>query len=220
MRFKRVTLVVLLIGAVLVGEWLWLTAGRDRPSAEIASGAPAQAVIPGSGFSLIDHKGKPSSEASFPGKHLVLVFGYTYCPDVCPTTLASLATALDLLEEREAALQPLFVTIDPDRDTPEVLADYVAAFHPRLIGLTGSPEQIRKVARDYRVYYAKVGSDDEDYLVDHSAYIYLIDPNGRTLTYLKHDETPEVLATELGSFLDRQTSDGGNATSAVGRTGG
>lgn len=220
MRFKRVTLVVLLIGAVLVGEWLWLTAGRDRPSAEVASDAPAQAVIPGGGFSLIDHKGKPSSEASFPGKHLVLVFGYTYCPDVCPTTLASLATALDLLEEREAALQPLFVTIDPERDTPEVLADYVAAFHPRLVGLTGSPEQIRKVARDYRVYYAKVGSDDEDYLVDHSAYIYLIGPDGRTLTYLKHDESPETLAAKLGGFLDPQTSDGGDAVSPAESTGG
>ena len=220
MRFKRVILVVLLISAVLAGEWLWLRAERDRPTAEVTSAAPAQAAIPGGGFSLIDHKGEPSSEASFPGKHLVLVFGYTYCPDVCPTTLASLATALDLLEEREAALQPLFVTIDPDRDTPEVLADYVAAFHPRLVGLTGSPEQIRKVAQDYRVYYAKVGSDDEDYLVDHSAYIYLIGPDGQTLTYLKHDESPEVLAAKLGGFLDPQTSDSGDAVSAAESTGG
>jgi len=220
MKFKRVTLVVLVIGAVLVGEWLWLTAGRDRPSAEVASAAPAQAAVPGGGFSLIDHKGEPSSAASFPGKHLVLVFGYTFCPDVCPTTLASLAAALDLLGEREAALQPLFVTIDPERDTPEVLADYVAAFHPRLVGLTGSPEQIRKVARDYRVYYAKVGTDDADYLVDHSAYIYLIGPDGRTLTYLKHDETPEALAAALGGFLDRQTSDSDGNVLAVGRTGG
>ncbi len=219
MRFKRVALVVLLISAVLAGEWLWLTAGQDRPSAEVVPAAP-EAAIPGSGFSLIDHEGNPSSEASFPGKHLVLVFGYTYCPDVCPTTLASLATALDLLGERQAALQPLFVTIDPQRDTPEVLADYVAAFHPRLVGLTGSPEQIRKVAQDYRVYYAKVGTDAEDYLVDHSAYIYLIGPDGRTLTYLRHDETPEALAAEFGGFLDRQTSDGSGAVSAAGRTGG
>ena len=210
MRFKRVTLVVLLIGAVLVGEWLWLSAGRDRPSAKATSGAPTQAVIPGGGFSLVDHEGEPRSETAFPGKHLVLVFGYTYCPDVCPTTLASLAAALDLLGEREAELQPLFVTIDPERDTPEVLADYVSAFHPRLVGLTGSAEQIRKVARDYRVYYAKVGTDEKDYLVDHSAYIYLIGPDGQTLTYLKHDESPEILAAKLVGFLDPQTSDRGD----------
>ncbi|MDJ0943108.1 MAG: SCO family protein [Kiloniellales bacterium] len=220
MRFKRVLFVTLLIGAVLLGEWLWLTAGRDRSAPEVASVAPAQAVIPGGGFSLIDHQGQPSSETAFPGKHLVLVFGYTFCPDVCPTTLASLASALDLLGERAAALQPLFVTIDPERDTPEVLADYVAAFHPRLVGLTGSPEQIRKVARDYRVYYAKVGTDEADYLVDHSAYIYLIGPDGRTLTYLKHDESPEILAAKLGGFLDPQTSDGGETVSAAENAGG
>ncbi len=207
MRAKRISLVVLLIAAVLVGEWLWLTAGRDRGPGEGASVVPAQAAIPGGGFSLIDHEGEPSSEAAYPGKHLVLVFGYTFCPDVCPTTLASLAAAMDLLGEREAALQPIFVTIDPERDTPEVLADYVTAFHPRLVGLTGSPEQIRKVARDYRVYYAKVGTDQADYLVDHSAYIYVIGPDGRTLTYLKHDETPEALAAALGRFIGQGTAD-------------
>ncbi len=219
MKFKRVFLVVLLIGAVLVGEWLWLTAGQDRSAGDEASAVPAQVAIPGGGFSLVDHEGRPSSEASFPGKHLLLVFGYTFCPDVCPTTLASVAAALDLLGERQAELQPLFVTIDPARDTPEVLAEYVTAFHPRLVGLTGSAEQVRKVARDYRVYYAKVGTEDADYLVDHSAYIYLVGPDSRTLTYMKHDETPEVLAATLDRFLGQQISQTSDAAAAVTRGG-
>ncbi len=209
MRYNRIAVVVLLILAVLVGEWVWLKWETDRPSGDGSATVAGQAVVPGGPFSLVDHKGNPSSDQDFSGRHLLMLFGYTYCPDVCPTSLGAIASALDLLGDRGEAVQPLFVTIDPERDTPAVLADYVASFHPRLIGLTGSAEQIRQVAYDYRVYYAKAETGDGDYLVDHSAYIYLIGPDGQTLTYLKHDATPEAMAEAIGAFLPQQVSQSG-----------
>ncbi len=201
MRYHRIALAMLLIVVVLAAEWVWLKTGDEGPAGDSATAARPQAVVPGGGFTLVDHEGKPASDQAFAGRHLLMLFGYTFCPDVCPTSLGSIVAALDLLEESGEAVQPLFVTLDPERDTPEVLAAYVAAFHPRLIGLTGSPEQIREVAHDYRVYYAKAESGDGDYLIDHSAYIYLIGPDGRTLTYLKHDASPETLAETIGGYL-------------------
>lgn len=206
MRYHRIALVVSLIVAVLAAEWVWLKTQDEGPSGDSAPAATPQAVVPGGGFTLVDHEGKPASDEVFVGRHLLMLFGYTLCPDVCPTSLGSIAAALELLGESGEAVQPLFVTLDPERDTPEVLADYVTAFHPRLIGLTGSPEQIRKVAHDYRVYYARADTGDGDYLVDHSAYIYLIGPDGRTLTYLKHDASPETLAETVGEYLARPTT--------------
>ena len=132
-------------------------------------------------FDLVDHTGKRVSSSSFEDRWLLIFFGYTFCPDVCPTTLGEVALLLDGLGEKADRIQPLFVTIDPERDTPEILADYVTAFHPRIVGLTGTTEEIAAAASNYRVYYAKVteeGAAEEDYLMDHSAYLYLIDPNG------------------------------------------
>jgi len=199
-KYGRIGAVVLLIAVVLTAEWLWLTSDRDASDGEVTPAIAADAAIPGGAFSLVDHNGRPVTDGSFGGEHLILVFGYTYCPDVCPTTLSSVAAALDLLGAKAERIRPVFVTVDPERDTPAVLADYVAAFHPRLLGLTGSPEQIREAAHNYRVYYAKAG-DSDDYLVDHSAYVYLVGPDGRTLTYFKHDATPETIAEAVGRHL-------------------
>jgi protein SCO1/2 len=139
----------------------------------------------GGPFELIDHTGHARTERDFRGKLMLVYFGFTFCPDVCPTDLQAIGQALDKLGADAAGVQPLFVTVDPERDTAKHLADYVPMFHPRLIGLTGSPEAIRKAAEAYKVYYAKVplAKDAGDYTVDHTAFIYLMDRDGNYLGF-------------------------------------
>ena len=206
MRYGRVAAVIVVIVAILVGEWLWLSAERDQPAGDGLPVVTTEASAPGGPFSLVDHFGRPVTEQSYRGKYLVVVFGYTFCPDVCPTALSTVAAAMALLGAKAEAVQPLFITVDPDRDTPAVLAPYVAAFDSRLIGLTGSPAQIRQVTKDYRVYVAKGEGGGDAYTVDHSAFIYVIGPDGRLLTYLKHDATPEAMAKALEHLMTQQTS--------------
>jgi cytochrome oxidase Cu insertion factor (SCO1/SenC/PrrC family) len=133
----------------------------------------------GGPFDLVDHAGRPRVDTEFRGKWLLIYFGYTYCPDICPTDLQQIGLAIDRLGAAGEAVQPLFITVDPERDTAEHLSEYVTLFHPRLIGLTGSAEQIQRVARAYKVYYAKHPISRPDYVVDHSSFIYLVDPGGR-----------------------------------------
>ncbi len=167
----------IVVAALAGSAALWL-----RPSAPLhaAAGIAAPGGVPiGGPFSLIDQTGKPVTQASWPGRWLLIYFGYTYCPDVCPTELQTMASALDALGPLAARVVPIFITIDPERDTPETMAGYVKLFDDRLIGLTGTPQQIAAVARAYRVYYAKVTpKDSTTYLMNHSAFIYLMGPDG------------------------------------------
>ena len=140
----------------------------------------------GGPFELTDHTGKPRTSSDFRGKLLLVYFGFTWCPDICPTDLQAIGLALDKLGTEADSVQPLFITVDPERDTANHLAEYVPMFHPRLIGLTGSAEAIRKVADAYKVYYAKVDppkDTDGYYTVDHTAYIYLMDREGNYLGF-------------------------------------
>ena len=144
----------------------------------------------GGPFELVDHTGKPRTERDFRGKLMLVYFGFTFCPDICPTDLQAIGQTLDKLGAEASSVQPLFITVDPERDTAQHLAEYVPMFHPRLIGLTGSAEAIRKAADAYKVYYAKVdppkenGKDDGGYYtVDHTAYIYLMDRDGNYLGF-------------------------------------
>lgn len=139
----------------------------------------------GGAFELIDQAGRPRRSDDFRGKLLLVYFGFTSCPDICPTDLQEISLALDRLGADAAAVQPLFITVDPDRDTPAQLADYLTSFHPSFVGLTGSAEAIRRAADAYKVYVAKVatGSQTTDYTVDHSAFIYLMDRNGGYLGF-------------------------------------
>lgn len=156
----------------------------------------------GGPFELIDHTGARRTDADYRGKLALIYFGYTYCPDVCPTDLQAMASALDLLGDGARAVQPLFITIDPERDTPEHLANYVSLFHPRLVGLTGEAEAVRRAARAYKVYYAKVVlPESSDYVMDHSAFIYLLDASGRYLGFFPPGTSPERMATIIGSHL-------------------
>jgi protein SCO1/2 len=152
----------------------------------------------GGPFWLIDHTGKPRTDADFRGKLLLIYFGFTYCPDICPADLQNIGLALDKLGPAAEAVQPLFITVDPERDTPAHLADYATMFHPRLIGLTGDAASIRKTADAYKVYYAKVPSEKgDDYTVDHTAFIYLMDRDGTYLGFFPPGTTPERIAESI-----------------------
>jgi cytochrome oxidase Cu insertion factor (SCO1/SenC/PrrC family) len=138
----------------------------------------------GGPFELMDHTGQKRTDTDFRGKFLLVYFGYTYCPDICPTDLLEISRAVDALGAAGGDLQPLFISVDPERDTAAVLAEYVASFHPRLIGLTGTPEQIRAAASAYKAYYAKYSPPGGGvYLIDHTGVIYLMDRAGHYLGF-------------------------------------
>lgn len=168
--------------------------------------APLPIVNPnlqiGGPFTLTDHHGKTVTDADYRGRYLLIFFGYTFCPDVCPTELQTVAVALESLGEAGKQVLPLFISVDPQRDTPSHLAEFVQQFHPQIVGLTGTPEQIAAVARAYRAYYAKApGSDPAHYLIDHSAFLYLMAPNGQFLTVFRNGTSPETLAADLRQRL-------------------
>lgn len=157
----------------------------------------------GGDFSLSDSRGNMRRLSEFRGKVVALFFGYTHCPDVCPTTLADLARAIDKLGERGKDVQVLFVTLDPARDTPEVLGKYVPSFNPGFIGLRGDEDTTRKVAQDFKIFYAKqeIGSR-AGYTIDHSAGVYVFDRKGALRLYLNHGQSVQDIAHDLGVLLD------------------
>jgi protein SCO1 len=191
---RRLSLTVVAV-ALFLGASPPLSA-EDAPSAaELMDDLMWGRTPVGGPFDLIDHTGRRRADAEFRGKFLLVYFGYSYCPDVCPTDLMAIAAAMDLLGPVGGDVQPLFITIDPERDTVEHLADYVTAFHPSLIGLTGTPEEIRKVALAYKAFYVKVEAPDgSDYAIDHTGFIYLIGPNGQYLGFFPPNTTAERLA--------------------------
>lgn len=178
----------------LAGLSLWL-AGAGSPS------RPAATV--GGPFALTGGDGRPVTDQSFRGKYLVIYFGYTACQDVCPTTLASLAAALDRLGARAIQVQPVFITVDPRSDTPDVVRAYAASFTPRLIGLTGTPDQIAQVAREYRVSSVvhHAGPEPGRYAVDHSSVLYLVGPDGRYIAPIRADESADAMARSIARYL-------------------
>lgn len=159
----------------------------------------------GGPFELIDHTGKKRTDADFRGKLLLVYFGYTYCPDVCPTDLTQIGLAVDELGAAGADVQPLFISVDPERDTTSVLAQYVSAFHPRLIGLTGTPAQIRAVADSYKAYYAKYSpADGGVYLIDHTGFIYLMGRSGEYLGFFPPGTSAERMVEIIRQHLARR----------------
>ena len=153
------------------------------------------------GFSLTDHNGKPRTLADFKGKVVVVFFGYTHCPDVCPTTLSELAGIKKALGSEAERLQVLFITLDPERDTPELMAGFVPAFDSSFLGLWGEQAVIDKVAKDFKVFAQKVPSKDgKSYTIDHTAASFVFDPQGRIRLYVKHDQLA-TLAQDLPLLL-------------------
>ncbi|SHK82041.1 protein SCO1/2 [Bradyrhizobium lablabi] len=157
----------------------------------------------GGPFTLTDQTGSKRSDTEFRGKLMIVYFGYTYCPDVCPADLMAITQALDALGAAAEGIQPIFITIDPERDT-KGLADYVAAFHHSLIGLTGSPDEIRKVANAYKAFYAKVPDERTgEYSIDHAGVIYLMGRDGEYLGFMPPQTNPDRLTEVLRKYLGR-----------------
>jgi protein SCO1/2 len=167
------------------------------------SGSQPAALAVGGPFSLIDGDGHAVTDQTYRGKFMLVYFGYTYCPDVCPTTLSAVADAMDKLGPKADKIQPLFITVDPKRDKPDVVKQYAAAFGTRIVGLTGSPEQIAAAAKAYRVYYAehRTGTGPDDYSMDHSSVLYLMGPDGRFIEPLRADQTGPEMAAVLTKLI-------------------
>ena len=180
---------VVAVGARLI---LWAGSEHQQPLASI-----------GGAFELVDGDGKKFTEQDLKGKWSLVFFGYTFCPDVCPTSLSIVAQVMDKLPPETAQqLVPVFISIDPERDTPEVVKAYVAAFHDRMVGLTGTPEQVNQAAKAFKVYAAKAkGSEGKDYLMDHTSMLYLMTPDFTFARHFSHGTTADgmvdVLQTEM-----------------------
>lgn len=169
-------------------------------SGEPAAAPPLAGARIGGPFALTDQNGRSVTDRDFAGKYRIMYFGYTFCPDVCPTDVQNIAAALRTIEQQDAALGqrivPIFVTIDPARDTPDALRAFVSAFHPRLVGLTGSAQAIAQTAKAFGIYYARGAGTQGGYLMDHSRQIYLFDPQGKPLALLP-EGPPQAIATEV-----------------------
>ena len=165
------------------------------------AGAQGEALV-GGPFTMTDHTGAKVTEKTFLGRYMLVFFGYTYCPDICPTELQVMMAALDSMGPQAEKIQPVFVSVDPERDTPEVLKSYVENFGPQLVGLTGTPDEVAGIAKAYRVYYAKSGDKESpDYLMDHSSIIYLMGPDGRFVKHMPYTTDAAKLAEELKEAL-------------------
>ncbi len=197
--YARLALIaVLAFAAAAAAMALWPRPQPAEPGAQRVSGDS----LVGGPFALTDAEGKRRSDAEFRGKHMLVFFGFVQCPDFCPTALYTISQTLDRLGTKAAGLQPVFITIDPERDTPAELKKYAENFDKRIVMLTGTPAEIAAVARAYRVYYAKrKGEKEGEYSMDHSAYIYLIGPDGKFVTHFRHATSPADLVAALGKRL-------------------
>lgn len=192
-------------GALLA---VWLYALENQQPRVQVSGT-GKALI-GAPFSLIDQTGATKTDADFKGKYMLIYFGYSFCPDICPTDLQKMTRALEMSEPKSEKVQPIFITIDPERDTSKQLASYVSNFHPRLIGLTGSTEAIESIKKAYKVYGVKVDENGKpskniegtDYLMDHSPQTFLMGPDGKFIRYFRFDNTDKDIANAINKVVN------------------
>eukprot|EP00291_Cryptomonas_curvata_P002149 CAMPEP_0172194992 /NCGR_PEP_ID=MMETSP1050-20130122/25927_1 /TAXON_ID=233186 /ORGANISM="Cryptomonas curvata, Strain CCAP979/52" /LENGTH=265 /DNA_ID=CAMNT_0012870939 /DNA_START=9 /DNA_END=806 /DNA_ORIENTATION=- len=202
------TLVMIALGACAVGAYVNIRNYREsEDAASVTVGKSIGKPVLGGPFQLVDHNKKAVSESDFKGRWLFIYFGFTYCPDICPNELMRMKEVLSLLDSNSSLnpkVEPIFITIDPARDGPEQLKTYLGDWHPRLIGLTGTQEQIDDVCKKYRVYYSKaqLGPDPMDYLIDHSVLFYLVDPDGQFVDYFAKNSTPQEIAARIAAYAD------------------
>jgi protein SCO1/2 len=185
--------ILVLVAGVLIG-----LAFRD--TARGVAGSPLAAAIGGT-FALVDQNGKPFTDADLKGKWQLVFFGYTHCPDICPTALNDLSLALDQLGAKKTNFGIVFISVDPERDTPAVLKSYVESFGGPIEGLTGTSAEVAQAANDYKVYYAKHPRADGGYDMDHSALIYVMDPQGRFTATFTPDDTSDTIAARLKKLV-------------------
>lgn len=193
-------LVTAVLGAGLGGVWLALRTEKEKLRQQQRTEALRQAAVGQGDFSLLDHRGQARCKADFRGQWVLMYFGFTHCPDICPDELEKLVQVVQRLEAEPGLppVQPVFVTVDPERDDVAAMARYVRDFHPRLLGLTGSAEQVAEVSRSFRVYYSAGPKDeDRDYIVDHSIAIYLLSPDGLFTDYYGRSRSAEQIADSV-----------------------
>jgi protein SCO1/2 len=195
-KIFALVLTAFLVAFAFAWQYGLLDGGGGRP------GSSGIARI-GGPFQLVDHNGQTRNDSEFRGRLMLIYFGYTFCPDACPTALQVMSVALNQIGDRAKEVQPIFITIDPERDTVARMKDYVRNFHPGLVGLTGTAQQVAKAAKAFRVYYVKAGDagSKADYLMDHSSIVYLMDRKGRYLTHFTHNNAPEDLVREIRKHL-------------------
>jgi cytochrome oxidase Cu insertion factor (SCO1/SenC/PrrC family) len=198
LRNKQALVPYLLLAAALAGGLIWHESetvpglGRSVVTGQADIGGP---------FRLTDQNGKTVSDADFRGRYMLIYFGYSFCPDVCPTTLSVMAQALEKLGGENRRVTPIFITIDPERDTPQVLGEYMKAFGPNFVGLTGSAAAIKDVEKKYRVYAVKKPLQKGAYGMDHSSVLYLMGPDGRMISFYDEAISPDDLAKDLRSKI-------------------
>ena len=202
MRGRLLTVIVagFLIGAMGGAAALLLTRGASDPNVTTTG----KALI-GGPFTLVDQHGKTVTDRNFRGRYMLIFFGFTHCPDICPAELQVIAASLDELGPKAEEVVPIFVTLDPERDTPEVMADYVKNFGSRFVGLTGSPEAIAKAAKAYRVAFSKFENKDavgdDNYSIDHSAFVYLMGRDGEYITHFNYGAPAAKMTESLRRYL-------------------
>jgi protein SCO1/2 len=192
-------LAIAFAGLLVVGAGVLLALAMRETPRGAAGTALASAI--GGPFHLIDQNGKPVSDADLKGKWQLVFFGYTHCPDTCPTALNEIALALDQLGVKRGEVEIVFITVDPERDTPDVLKSYVQSFDAPIIALTGSPDAVAQAAKAYRVFYAKHPRGDGDYDMDHSAVIYVMNPEGRFTATFTPDSSADAIVQRLQKLL-------------------
>lgn len=203
MRWIAAAAAALVLVLMMGGVWYW-----TRPGGDVFADCRSSAVAGGAGaiggpFELVNAQGETVTDAEVFTEPSLVYFGYTFCPDVCPFDVSRNAEAVDLLAERGMSVTPVFISIDPERDTPEVVGDFAHNMHEKMIGLTGSPEQVQAASQAYRTYYKKQDSEDEFYLVDHSTFTYLVLPEQGFVEFFRRDVTPEQMAEKSACFIDK-----------------
>lgn len=194
-RLARI-FIIFLIGLIIAAYAAWVTGSiPNKPDYK-----PSVAGVKiGGSFELVDHNGNPVTHKDYADKYKLIFFGFTYCPAICPAELQKITSVMNALDEATAQkIQPLFITVDPERDTPEVMKDYVSLFSDKIIGLTGSRPQIDKVINDYKIYAQKIEDPDyNDYMMDHSANIYLMSPDSELMLIFKRADKVDHIRNEI-----------------------
>lgn len=189
---------VLIFGTVYVSQ----KEDNNRIARIQEKSSTGQASI-GGDFTLTDQFGKTRTARDFQGKYMMVYFGYTYCPDICPTGLQAMSETLEAIGPLKDKIQPLFITVDPERDTVEYMASYMENFHPKFLALTGTKAQVEKASKAYKVYASRVKDDSStDYLIDHSSIVYIMDKKGKYIGHFNHATPPEEMAQKLKEFIE------------------
>jgi cytochrome oxidase Cu insertion factor (SCO1/SenC/PrrC family) len=195
----------LIITAVIVAAAIYIgtqnmSGAPTTPSHEAHSSHTGPAI--GGEFALTDTEGKPYTQENLKGQYSLVFFGFSNCPDMCPTALSTITAALDTMRDESAEkITPILITVDPERDTPEALKAYKANFHPRMVALTGTQEQVDQAASAFKVYHQKSDPKTEDYMVNHSGYIYMMNPEGEFIKFFRHTVAADTLAIELEQIV-------------------